>query len=787
MPLLLLGMLGLLGLLTLAAPPGRAQGPAAPSARPAIPPHLWHLGADAVHFAEALALAGLSFDTFRFDPASVALWGGDKYRLPLFDICFREPLQISPYARDLAQRALRQAGSVSGITYLAQSNAGVRVRDNFYSSYLSGIVARVEADGESALARALATLGAAGTPAAVTGTAPDTAPGIIIDTAPGAITGTVTETAPDIVPPVIQRCAAVLLHAMNHAARLRDLGLIQPLEALGGLDLDAVYADMYRQLFWDTRADDDDNPDPDVEIEMIREMLAQEAILDAVDYPLFYKGANLIALAIDHVKSTLDSLPPNERDALGSATFEFAALTPLGWIRLNGAGTHTYGSTHLPSARRPASGSARDHDLLIIDTGGDDRYYQAGATTSARLGMGVAIDLAGDDTYASPDAPIWQDYNARVDGRSEAFEHHRPEDHVAAFGAGILGYGFLVDLAGNDSYATPFGGQGCGLLGQGVLLDASGDDTYTGDTGVQGSGTFGTGILADLAGHDRFHCYHRGQGYAYTLGAGILVDAGGDDEYIGETENVKYRWFGTHSEQLNMSQGFGYGRRADMSDGHSWAGGVGMLVDGGMGNDRYHADIFALGSAYWYALGILYDDGGDDDYSSYAYSLASPPHFAVGVVIDEAGDDLYRGHSSRACGFGRDFSIGWFEEGGGNDRYYCNDSAFGAANVNGIAVFWDKGGDDLYVARDNSFGQPFVEGSGSPRDFIINAGLFLDAGGKDAYRQLPEDFDAAAHEPFEFGDGSQFPPISWLRDGVRHSWRGHLDPPMSTGAALDVE
>lgn len=303
---------------------------------------------------------------------------------------------------------------------------------------------------------------------------------------------------------------------------------------------------------------------------MIGEMLHQEAVLEAVDFPLFYKGANLIALAVDHLRAEIDSLPAAERSRLRSARFEFACPTPLGWVRLNGAGDHRYGPEELlpGSPLRPESDD--EHDLLILDTAGNDTYSQAGATTSARRGIGVAVDLAGDDRYASPDAVGWQAYNARVDGRSEAFVHHRPEDHVAAFGAGILGYGFLIDLAGDD-------------------------------------------------------------------------------------------------------------------------------------------------------------------------------------------------------------------------RYYCNDSAFGVGNVNGLGVFWDKAGDDLYIARSNSFGQPFVESSGSRRDFIINAGLFIDAGGEDDYRQLPEDFDAAAHEPFDFGDGSQFTRIEWLGDGTRRSWRGHLEQPLSTGAAVDMD
>lgn len=318
-------------------------------------------------------------------------------------------------------------------------------------------------------------------------------------------------------------------------------------------------------------------------------------------------------------------------------------------------------------------------------------------------------------------------------------------------------------------------------------VDAAGNDRYTGDSGVEGSGTFGIGVLADLSGDDLYHCFCKSQGYGYTRGCGVLVDVAGSDRYIAETGNVKYRWFGTHPKQLNLSQGFGYGRRADMGDGHSWAGGVGILADGGGGNDIYEADVFAIGSAYWYALGILYDAGGDDRYRSYAYSIAAPPHFAVGVVLDESGDDTYFGHSSRACGFGRDFSIGWFEEEGGNDLYYGNDSAFGAGNINSLGVCWDKAGDDLYVARSNSFGRPFMESSGNRRDLIRNAGLFVDGGGKDLYRQLPAGMTDAEHEAFDWTRAADLPLMEDLRDGARVSWRDLIIQPGSTGAAVDAE
>ena len=47
-----------------------------------------------------------------------------------------------------------------------------------------------------------------------------------------------------------------------------------------------------------------------------------------------------------------------------------------------------------------------------------------------------------------------------------------------AFGAGILGYGFLLDVAGDDVYKADRLACGMAAFGVGVLLDRSGKDKY---------------------------------------------------------------------------------------------------------------------------------------------------------------------------------------------------------------------------------------------------------------------------------------------------------------------
>lgn len=732
------------------APPFLAEPPTAPDPDTTLRhwAHAW-AGEQGPLFDEALALAGMEHRDFRFDPLVLAVWGGDRFRLPLFDLLHREPWHASNYGREQAANARRSAPSVHDLMFLAEDSVGVRCRDNFYAGFLGECAKAVEADGPLALARAIAALGPASGSEA--GALPS-ADAIASDPAYAAV------------PPEIASSAALILRAIADAERFRRMALLEP---LGRTGIDPAWAERraYDECFWREADDDDANLGGDAKFGEARRMLATERMLDAIDFPLLARGANLVALAVDEA---VRRMAASDR----AAVYDFAVATPLGRVRLCGAGAHEHGGDGA-------------HLLLAIDGAGDDRWFGGAASSDFdRHAIGVAIDLAGDDRYETTSFESWRVRNEEGPrGKEEGFRQEQPDEHRPAFGAGRMGYGILVDAGGDDTYLAPIAALGCGLLGHGALLDLGGDDRYRSDTGAQGSGTFGTGTLADLGGDDEYRAYHKGMGYGGTKGAGVLVDLGGDDAYLAETDRVKYSWFDDFGTQLNMTQGFGYGRRADMDDGHSWAGGVGMLVDGGRGDDHYRCGIYGIGCAYWYALGLMHDDGGDDRYESDSYSIASPPHFAVGIVIDEAGDDIWRSRGSRGCGFGRDFALGWFEECGGDDIYLCNDSAFGVGNNNGLGVCWDKAGDDLWCVKSNSFGQPYVESEGTRRDFPINCGLFIDAAGNDRYLQLPPDADTWRLDP-GIVVGTPFP---FIGNGLRHSWRRHIAQPGSTGGALDAE
>ena len=711
--------------------------PMADSGPPA--PFLETCGDQACLFDEALELSGLGWQDFRFDPDVVAVWGGDRWRLPLFDLFFNDPWKASPYGREHANAARTAATSVHDLLYLAQANTGIRVRNNYYQSFLEEAVNRVESENVEALALSIEALG--GPPA----------------------DELMEMKAYDSVPDVVARSAATILRVVADADTYRRIAALEPIDALG-LDADAVRARLYEELFWRAADDDDANLSGEAKFAEVRRMLETERLVDAVDFHLLARGANLVALAVDLAVKALSELEKPEQP------YHFEVETGLGTVTLCGGSDDVHADTHR---------------LLMIDMSGNDHHLRTGATgRPSDRGIAIAIDVRGDDLYETPETAGWR---TRVfegpAGKEPGFRQETPSDHEPAFGAGVLGYGFLVDVTGDDTYTAPVGGLGCGLLGHGCHLDAGGNDTYQGDTGAMGCGIFGAGTSADLGGDDVYRLLHKGMGYGGTRGSGVLVNLGGDDAYLADVDHVKYSWFDDFGTQLNMTQGFGYGRRADMDDGHSWSGGVGMLVDGGGGDDRYQCGIYGIGCAYWYALGLMHDDGGDDEYTSDSYSIASPPHFAVGIVIDESGDDVWRGRSSRACGFGRDFSLGWFEDGGGDDHYFCSDSAFGIGNVNGLGVCWDRGGDDTWIARSNSFGQPYQERFGTRRDLPINAGLFIDASGGDRYLKLPEGM--SSWDLTRESDFSNFEPWEFLQDGARHSWKGHLDQPGATGAAID--
>ena len=376
-----------------------------------------------------------------------------------------------------------------------------------------------------------------------------------------------------------------------------------------------------------------------------------------------------------------------------------------------------------------------DPPLLIVDGGGNDTYKFAGYPKE--YPASIIVDPSGDDRYISTDST------------------------KAGIGAAILGVSILIDKAGNDRYEGVNMCQGAGVFGAGVLLDYTGDDLYTSKTWSQACGSFGMGILSDSAGADSFYCLANAQGFGFTRGTGLLVNFEGDDKYVAEDSYVFAPTQQTKDHNGSLAQGTGFGKRADFVDGHSWAGGVGILCDL-RGNDKYSAGLFAQGCAYWFAVGMLLDGSGDDLYNAVWYVQGSGAHFGAAYLDDFAGNDTYVASMNMSQGSGHDFTIGYLNDRAGNDNYTAPTLSAGGGNANGMGIFDDWSGDDIYKTR----GRP-VLGQANPTDqgarkYLYVFGIFVDGGGNDTYnepwaangkRWIGPKANPEKPDPFEIGVG----------------------------------
>jgi len=324
-----------------------------------------------------------------------------------------------------------------------------------------------------------------------------------------------------------------------------------------------------------------------------------------------------------------------------------------------------------------------DGALLVVDLGGNDRWFGAVAGSNATRVLGAMLDLSGDDEYAGED-------------RSQ--------------GAGVCGVGVLLDCAGNDQYHTHGSlAQGAGQFGFGALIDLAGNDRYGSFYSSQGAAYFGVGLLFDCAGDDQYDVFSDGQGFGGVGGVGVLADRSGNDTYTAVADPAVTKRPSYHQLKdapivsVSNAQGVGIGRRGDGADGHSWAGGLGALLDA-EGNDTYSAANWAQGTGYWFGTGVLWDGGGNDTYAADWWCQASGAHFCIGALVDESGDDVYTCRATNGIAFGHDFSLAVLCDLAGNDVYECPNDVICRSINRSVAMLLDGGGDDVY--RSGAKGRP---------------------------------------------------------------------------------
>lgn len=374
------------------------------------------------------------------------------------------------------------------------------------------------------------------------------------------------------------------------------------------------------------------------------------------------------------------------------------SLVHEGWVvEEKGDVTHVYTRHGLMIVGGTGDNVYDQEALLIVDLGGDDRYLNGAGASRTGHPFSMVIDFSGNDVYSTG-----QDY---------------------AQGAGLLGGGFLIDLAGNDQYLSQSFGQGAGILGVGMLVDMGGDDIYRCHSFCQGAGFLGIGLVAESGGNDQYSAAIYSQGFGFVRGLGLILEGAGNDRFYAGGVYQDHREPG--KAYLSMSQGFGFGLRP-------WgtlagaSGGIGILDDA-QGNDHYLGDYFSQGSGYWFSLGILNDTEGHDLYAAGRYAQGAGIHLAAGFLNDTAGDDHYLARYGVSQGCGHDLAIGFLLDSEGNDQYVGGTLSQGAGNANGFGVLSDNGGTDEYYLRDEG------QGHGNTEEFrqLDSFGILFDIGGNE--------------------------------------------------------
>jgi hypothetical protein len=538
------------------------------------------------------------------------------------------------------------------------------------------------------------------------------------------------------VPASVQRAAARVLFAAAEAAAVRD-------QALGvmanGANLSTLFKRGANQWLAST------TPGIDPGSATYEGMFVGSAEGSAV----LYRGGVRLAQGIDEAGFGAIDDPGGD--------FELYVATPLGGVLLRGTGDDVYD---------PEADPRLAEDLvLVVDTGGDDVYrIPAGATSSEHNPVSVLIDLGGDDDYgyevvASPhDGPGLLPADAAGRYPGDQYYGTFSKSNVARQGAGVLGYGMLIDLGGgSDRYRSLRKSQGFANFGVGVLWDDGGDDQYEAENGAQGSAVVGIALLYDGGGADSYRSFGSSQGFAWMSSFGTLYDAGGDDRYemVVDSPVLLYSPQTPGTANSSIGQGVAFGYRRD-DTGEHLAGGLALLRDKA-GNDRYDGAVFVQGTGYWMGMGVLADAAGDDRYNGLFYAQGAGAHFALSAFLEGGGDDHYnedRPALSSSIGLAHDFSVTFFVEDGGDDRYAGPDRSIGAAKCHGMSFFAENGGNDVYVAAAKAIGWATdydwaVHTCGASTTLPTYA-FFADAGGVDAY-QKPD--------PTGYGDETQ-----WISD-----------------------
>jgi hypothetical protein len=176
--------------------------------------------------------------------------------------------------------------------------------------------------------------------------------------------------------------------------------------------------------------------------------------------------------------------------------------------------------------------------LLASGAGSDEYIAQTHAQASAGPeAVAVLVDLAGDDRYTLGNSPLARPspqlptHNTSMGQGAGRGLRATEDDGLSAAG----GIGMLVDLAGDDRYTAQVFAQGAGFHeGLGMLIDAGGTDRFDAAWYAMGAAAHqAAGVLLKRGGgNDRYRATHFASlGAAHDLAVAAFLDEGGDDDY----------------------------------------------------------------------------------------------------------------------------------------------------------------------------------------------------------------------------------------------------------------
>lgn len=189
------------------------------------------------------------------------------------------------------------------------------------------------------------------------------------------------------------------------------------------------------------------------------------------------------------------------------------------------------------TAQEYAQGGAFFGIGFLIDREGHDVYssYLDSQGFGLTQGFGALVDVKGDDSYtAGGHYPSSYGTKGIFRGASQGHGTGLRNYQVSSapwYGGGI---GLLLDIAGDDNYDAGNFSQGCGYFyGCGILADRSGDDVIQGTRYTQGSGAHqAAGILIDDEGDDQYLSkIAANQAGTWDVVVGMLLDFKGNDIY----------------------------------------------------------------------------------------------------------------------------------------------------------------------------------------------------------------------------------------------------------------